>query len=236
MAKTKDERFEQLGTKIDPSMAEVLNACCDAMGVDVYHLLQWFAYTIVKASAPMHSLDPRIQKLMTMLDRDAGWQNAFNLCNPDRLKIAQVVLIMEQENHKGFGAVMVDKPFFNEARQTECVDDILERVCEVTMSGIYRRVRQMGADLECNNLSDVLLTMLDAQDILNAEERDAAEGPQIGDVAQNGKVLAYGKRTKRKKHFTPDTMPVTGNLFDDINHDAPAELLKDWEGERHDTR
>jgi hypothetical protein len=131
---------------------------------------------------------------------------------------------------------MVDKPFFNEARQTECVDDILERVCEVTMSGIYRRVRQMGADLECNNLSDVLLTMLDAQDILNAEERDAAEGPQIGDVAQNGKVLAYGKRTKRKKHFTPDTMPVTGNLFDDINHDAPAEPLKDWEGERHDTR
>ena len=55
-------------------------------------------------------------------------------------------------------------------RQTECVDDILERVCEVTMSGIYRRVRQMGAEMECNNLSDVLLTMLDAQDILNAEE------------------------------------------------------------------
>jgi len=235
MSKTKDERFEQLGTKIDPSMAEVLNACCDAMGVDVYHLLQWFAYVVVKASSDLHALDPRIQKLMTMLDRDAGWQNAFNLCNPDRLKIAQVVLILEQDNHKGFGAVMVDKPFFNEARQTECVDDILERVCEVTMSGIYRRVRQMGADMECNNLSDVLLTMLDAQDILNAEERDAAEGPQMGDVAQNGKVLAYGKRTKRKKHYTPDTMPVTGNLFDDIDHEAPlTEPLKDWEGEQHD--
>ena len=235
--KTKDERFEQLGTKIDPSMAEVLNACCDAMGVDVYHLLQWFAYVVVKASSDLHALDPRIQKLMTMLDRDAGWQNAFNLCNPDRLKIAQVVLILEQDNHKGFGAVMVDKPFFNEARQTECVDDILERVAEVTMSGIYKRIRQMGADMECNNLSDVLLTMLDAQDILNAEERDAAEGPQMGDVAQNGKVLAYGKRTKRKKHYTPDTMPVTGNLFDDIDHDAPlTEPLKDWEGEQHDTR
>ena len=234
--KTKDERFEQLGTKIDPSMAEVLNACCDAMGVDVYHLLQWFAYVVVKASSDLHALDPRIQKLMTMLDRDAGWQNAFNLCNPDRLKIAQVVLILEQDNHKGFGAVMVDKPFFNEARQTECVDDILERVCEVTMSGIYKRLKLMGADMECNNLSDVLLTMLDAQDILNAEERDAAEGPQMGDVAQNGKVLAYGKRTKRKKHYTPDTMPVTGNLFDDIDHDAPlTEPLKDWEGEQHDS-
>ena len=215
-------------------MAEVLDACCNAMGVDVYHLLQWFAYTIVKASAPMHSLDPRIQKLMTMLDRDAGWQTAFNLCNPDRLKIAQVVLILEQENHKGFGAVMVDKPFFNEARQTECVDDILERVCEVTMHGIYKQLRLMGADLECNNLSDVLLTMLDMQDFINLSDANAAEGPQMGDIAPNGRAVAYGKRTKRKKHYTPDTMPVTGNLFEDIDHEAPAEPLKDWEGEQHD--
>jgi hypothetical protein len=235
--KTKDERFEQLGTKIDPSMAEVLNACCDAMGVDVYHLLQWFAYTIVKASAPMHNLDPRIQKLMTMLDRDAGWQNAFNLCNPDKLKVAQVVLILEQQGHKGFGAVMIDKPWMGAMmRQTECVDDILERVCEVTMSGIYRRLRVMGADMECNNLSDILLTMLDVQDLLNAEERDAAEGPQMGDIAQNGKVLAYGKRTKRKKHFTPDTMPTQRTIFDDFDRDQGTEKLNDWEGLHHDTR
>ena len=234
MAKNKDERFEQLGTKIDPAMAEVLDACCNAMGVDVYHLLQWFAYTIVKASAPMHSLDPRIQKLMLMLDRDAGWQTAFNLCNPDRLKVAQVILILEQENHKGFGAVMVDKPFFNEAHQTECVDDILERVCEVTMSGIYKRLRLMGADMECNNLSDVLLTMLDAQDILNAVEREASELPGMGEIAPNGRAVAYGKRTKRKKHYTPDTMPTQRTIFEDFDRDAPAPKLEDWEGE-HDT-
>ena len=236
MAKTKDERFEQLGTKIDPAMAEVLDACCNAMGVDVYHLLQWFAYVVVKASSDLHALDPRIKKLMTMLDRDAGWQNAFNLCNPDRLKIAQVVLILEQENHKGFGAVMVDKPFFNEARQTECVDDILERVCEVTMHGIYKQLRLMGADLECNNLSDVLLTMLDMQDFINLSDANAAEGPQMGDIAPNGKAVAYGKRTKRKKHFTPDTMPMQRTIFDDFDRDAPAPKLEDWEGEQHDTR
>ena len=236
MAKTKDERFEQLGTKIDPAMAEVLDACCNAMGVDVYHLLQWFAYVVVKASSDLHALDPRIKKLMTMLDRDAGWQNAFNLCNPDRLKIAQVVLILEQENHKGFGAVMVDKPFFNEARQTECVDDILERVCEVTMHGIYKQLRLMGADLECNNLSDVLLTMLDMQDFINLSDANAAEGPQMGDIAPNGKAVAYGKRTKRKKHFTPDTMPTQRTIFDDFDRDAPAPKLEDWEGEQHDTR
>jgi hypothetical protein len=240
MRKNKDERFEQLGTKIDPAMAEVLNACCDAMGVDVYHLLQWFAYTIVKASSPMHQLDPRIQRLMTMLDRDAGWQNAFNLCNPDKLKVSQVILILEQEGHKGFGAVMVDKPFFDEARQTECVDDILERVTEVTMSGIYRRIRQMGAEMDCNNLSDVLLTMLDAQDLLNVTERNNSELPQMGDRAENGRPVAYGKRTKRKKHFTPDTMPMQRMIFDDDDKalaDMEAKYtVEDWEGEIHDTR
>ena len=236
MSKTKDERFEQLGTKIDPAMAEVLNACCDAMGVDVYHLLQWFAYTIVKASAPMHNLDPRIQKLMTMLDRDAGWQNAFNLCNPDKLKVSQVILILEQQGHKGFGAVMIDKPWMGALmRQTECVDDILERVCEVTMSGIYRRLRVMGADMECNNLSDILLTMLDLQDLLNAEERDTSEGPQMGEIAPNGRAVAYGKRAKRKKHFTPDTMPTQRTIFDDFDRDQGTEKLNDWEGEQHDS-
>ena len=102
------------------------------------------------------------------------------------------------------------------------------------MSGIYRRLRVMGADMECNNLSDILLTMLDVQDLLNAEERDTSEGPQMGDIAPNGKAVAYGKRTKRKKHFTPDTMPITGNLCDDIDHEAPAEPRKEWAGERHD--
>ena len=226
------ERFEQLGTKIDPAVAEVLNACCDALQVDVYHLLQWFAYVIVKAAAPMHGLDPRIQKLMALLDSDAGWQTAFNLANPDDLTIAQVILILEQQGHKGFGAVMIDKPFFDEARQTECVDDILERVTEVTMSGIYRRLRLMGAKMECNNLSDVLLTMLDAQDILHLDDGFLSEMPQMGDIAPNGKPLAYGKRTKRKKHFTPDTMPTQASLFGDIDHNAQAPELEDWEGER----
>lgn len=248
--KNKEDRFEQIGSKIDPAMAEVLDACCNALEVDIYHLIQWFCYVIVKASAPMHALDPRIQKLMAMMESDVGWQKAFNLANPDGLDVAQVILILEQQNHRGFGCVMIDKPFMgaapemvddidpdrNDPQMTENVDDILERVTEVTMRGIYKRLRLMGAKKDCQNLTDLLLTMLDDQAFIDAVEGDASEGPQMGDIAPNGKAIAYGKRTKRKKHFTPDTMPVTGNIFDDIDHEAPAEPLKDWEGEQHDTR
>ena len=212
------KRFEGLGTKIDPAMYEVLNACCDALGVDVYHLLQWFAYTIVRASAPLHELDPRIQKLLAMMESDAGWQNAFNLANPGKLKVSQAILILEQEGRKGFGAVMIDKPFMGESRQTECSDTILERTEEVTMPGVYRRLRLVGAELKCESLMDVLLTMIDAQTILELEERFRAELPGMGEHATNGRPLAYGKKTKAKQHRTPDSLARDQRIkFDDYD-------------------
>lgn len=207
MGKRKPLNYEQLGTKIDPDMAEVLNAVCDSLQVDVYHLLQWFAYTVIRAASPMHQLDTRVQKILTILESEAGWQQAFNQANPDQLRVAQVILILEQDKHKGYGAVMIDKPFMNEARQTECVDEILERVCEVTMRGIYRRLRLMGARMDCNSLSDVLLTMIDAQTTLDLEEGFRNELPGFGDIV-HGKPLAYGKKTKARHHRTPDSLAM----------------------------
>ena len=230
--KEENKRFEGLGTKIDPEMAKVLNACCDALGVDVYHLLQWFAYTIIRASAPMHELDPRIQKLLAMMESDVGWQQAFNIANPNGLKVAQAILILEQEGRKGFGAVMIDKPWMGEARQTECVDTILERVTEVTMRGIYRRLRLMGAKMDCQNLSDVLLTMIDAQTILDLDEGFRAELPGMGDYNYNGKQVAYGKKTKAKQHRTPDSVAQDQRIkFDDYDREVADYEVQDWEGE-----
>ena len=228
-----EKRFEGLGTKIDPAMAKVLNACCDALGVDVYHLLQWFAYTIIRASAPMHELDPRIQKLLAMLESDSGWQQAFNIANPNGLKVAQIVMILEQEGRKGFGAVMIDKPFVSESRQTECVDTILERVTEVTMRGIYRRLRLLGAKMKCQNLSDVLLTMIDAQTILDLDDGFRAELPGMGEHADNGRPVAYGKKSKAKQHRTPDSLAMDQRIkFDDEDKVLADYESQDWEGEQ----
>ena len=202
-----DEKFVPMGTKISPEAAEVWNAICEARQTDTYHMLQNFIYTMIRAAADPHALNPDIQKIMTMLEADAGWQHAFNLAAPNtKTKVAQVVLILEQEGRKGFGAVMVNRPFMGDATMTECTDDILERVCEVTMHGIYRRIRLLGARMGCQNLSDVLLTMIDAQTVmqLNGELQD--ELPQAGDRADNGKAYAYGKKTKSKHRRTVDSL------------------------------
>lgn len=202
-----EDKFVPMATKISPAAAEVWDAICQARQTDTYHMLQNFIYTMIRAAADPHALNPDIQKILTMLDTDAGWQNAFNLCAPNvKSKVAQVVLIMEQEDHKGFGAVMIDRPFMGNATMTECTDDILERVCEVTMRGIYRRLRMLGAKMDCENLSDVLLTLIDAQTILELDKEMKSEMPQMGDRTDSGREYAYGKRTKQKKHRTPDSL------------------------------
>jgi hypothetical protein len=188
---------------------------------------------MIRAAADPHALNPDIQKIMTMLEADAGWQHAFNLAAPNtKTKVAQVVLILEQEGRKGFGAVMIDKPFMGAATMTECTDDILERVCEATMRGIYRRLRLMGAKMDCQNLSDVLLTMIDAQTILDLDEGFRAELPGMGDYNYNGKQVAYGKKTKAKQHRTPDSVAQDQRIkFDDYDREVADYEVQDWEGE-----
>ena len=99
------------------------------------------------------------------------------------------------------------------------------------MKGLYKELRQVGIALETESLRETLTILCEGALIEHLNEMDAAEGPQVGNFSDFGKAIEWGKRTKRKKHFTPDTMPVTGNLFDDIDHDAPAPKLEDWEGE-----
>jgi hypothetical protein len=155
--------------------------------------------------------------------------------------VAQVILILQQEGKKGYGAVMIDKPWMGmvpkmvadidrtktgDPLMTENVDDILERVCEVTMHGIYRRIRLMGARMECNNLSDTLLTLIDAQTVLDMDEASKAEmkGEAMYDV--RGRRIEYGKRTKGFKHRTPDSIATDRNriLFSDIDHETGDDL------------
>jgi hypothetical protein len=207
MKDNNDEKFVSMATKISPDAAEVWNAVCDSLKTDTYHMLQNFIYMVNRAAADPHKVNPDIQKLLTMLESDAGWQHAFNLVAPNtKLKVAQVVLILEQEGRKGFGAVMVDKPFMGKAIMTECTDDILERVTSVTMHGIYRRLRLVGARMGCENLSDILLTMIDEQFALQLDSELQDELPQAGDRADNGKAYAYGKKTKSKHRRTVDSL------------------------------
>ena len=235
LQKQKDGTFT-VSVKLQKSQVDLLNAICDTLGVNSYQIFQMFFYTLMRASAPMHELSPEIRKIMTLMETDAGWAEAFNLANPNQLDVAQCILILQQEDKRGFGAVMVDKPFLSDATMTENVDDILERVCAVTMHGIFRRLRSLGAKMECHNLSDVLLTMIDAQTILELDEENRVEMNGEGMYDHRGRKIEYGKKTKTHGHRTPDSVAQDQRItFPDFERDQPSEPLKEWEGEHHDS-
>ena len=226
-----NRKYEGVSVKLSPDQYVLLNAICDALGVNTYQIFQMFFYTLCKAAAPMHELSPEIRKIMTLMETDVGWANAFNMANPNHLHVAQAILILEQEGKKGFGAVMIDKPFMdkapkkvddidphrNDPQMTENVDYILERVTEVTMHGIYRRLRLVGGMMKCNNLSDVLLDLIERQGKELREEDDRIQMQGEAQFSDSGKRIEYGKRTKAKHHRTPDgeAMRQQRIVFDD---------------------
>ena len=226
--------FEPKGTKISPAMAVVWDAVCEALGTNTYDLIQNFIYSMIRAASEQHDKSPEIQRLLDALDLDPGWQNAINLCAPNgKLKISQMVLIVEQEDKQGFGMVMLDKPYMGDVQQTENVNLIIERVLEVGLKKLYKKLRMIKADMRVNWLSDVLASMIVAQDLLNAEQADQEEMPGYGDYHDRGKRVVYGNKHKRVPHRTPDSLAnsqTTIQWTDDDREIAEYEA-EGWEGE-----
>lgn len=249
--KGENRKYEGVSVKLSPDQYALLNAICDALGVNTYQIFQMFFYTLCKAAAPMHELSPEIRKIMTLMETDVGWANAFNMANPNHLHVAQAILILEQEGKKGFGAVMIDKPFMGKApekvddidpnrnnpQMTENVDYILERVTEVTMQGIYRRLRLVGGMMGCNYLSDILLELIERQGKDLREEDDRIQMQGEAQFSESGRKIEYGKRTKAKHHRTPDgeAMRQQRIVFDDNDREIADMEAQDWEGEHRQT-
>lgn len=203
-----ERKFEPMGTKISPAMAVVWNAVCDALHTDTYHLLQQFIYAMIRSASEQHEKTPDVQRLLDALELDPGWQNAINLCAPNgKFKIAQMILIVEDEDKRGFGVHMLDKPFMGECQQTENVDRIFERLAEVIYKREYIKLRQLGIRKDVKSIRELLSLMIGEQMAALREEEFTAELPGMGDRTEGGRLAgtsAYGKRTKQTKRRTPD--------------------------------
>ena len=144
-----------------------------------------------------------------------------------------MILVLQQPGKKGFGLVMIDKPFMGDVTVTRCVDDILERVIEVSMKGLYRQLRQIGISLQSESMRETLIVMCDAQQLVNLSEADNMEYPGYGTFNDTGRAVEYGKKHKRKPHRTPDSVAnsqqrIKFDAYDKYVQDCEAE---DWEGE-----
>jgi hypothetical protein len=83
----------------------------------------------------------------------------------------------------------------------------------------------------------VLLTMIDAQSIIELEEESKVEMKGEAQYDIRGRRIEYGKRTRAKQHRTPDSLARDQRIkFDDYDREVADYEVQDWEGEhrQHD--
>lgn len=228
----KDDGYVNVGTKVPPHVAELLNIIATSKGTDIYGLLQLFVQTIIRAAKCETTLSPHLKLLMNMIELDSDWNRAFSFASPSaQTDVAQVILVLQQHDRegakgrprKGFGLVMIDHPLMpgDKPKCTYCVDTILERVAEVSMNGLKKDIDEMGRRLHTRSLRETLTLMADAQLIQTLSDADRDELPQLGNYSDFGKVIEYRERAKALKHRTPDGEANRQQciMFDDFDRD-----------------
>ena len=231
---------KNVSTKVPVWVAELLNLICASRGTDIYGLLKLVLEFIIETAKVTGQVPPAMQTILHMLKMDVDWNRAFAFSDPSAtMDVAQVILVLQQHDkngaRQGFGLAMIDKPFLpgETPTTTLCVDDILERVVEVSMKGLYKMLRLIGVHLESQSLRETLTLMCDAQTIVNIEDQDRAEMPGYGEYHDTGRAIKYGAKTKRKPHRTPDSLANSQQkiIFDDFDRETAQAEAEGWEGE-----
>ena len=201
--------IRNVSTKVPVWVADLLNIICKARGTDLYGLLQMVIQFIVETAKVDGPCPPQMKALLHMLKMDVDWNKGFRFSNPTAtMDVAQCILILQQKDGKtsrqGFGIVMIDKPFLpgSEPKMTTCVDDIFERVTEVSMKGLYKELRQVGVAYETESLRETLMQLCDAYKVTLMDEELEEELPDLGNYHDFGRVIEWGNRTKQRKHRT----------------------------------
>lgn len=218
MKQTND--FYVVATKVSKWTKQQLARICRKKGTTEYEMLQMMCDCLVRYMDDRHNLSLELEQAMSIFEHMVGWKDAYNLADPtiEREVCEAVYITCDSEGKKhGFRASLVRKPFFGVWDETNNVVTIYERMTEVLLPDIYRKLMLMAIDLNCKSIVELLHVMIDAQTMreLNGELRKDFEDASKTD---NGRDYIYGQRKKPKQHRTPDSLASDQRIkFDDYD-------------------
>lgn len=203
-----DGKYEMLQTKVSPEAYRRMKSIERKKGITDYGLIQMVVDTLIRYMDDQHNLTPEMEQAMSIFEHMEGWRDALNVADPTVKKVvgeAIYFLYDEEGKRKGCRGVHVVKPFFGNWTEDANIQHIIERVFSLLIPERYRRLRLLAVELGCNSQLELLDYFIDHF----SKEADVAELRRIfedANRAENGRPLAYGQRTKRIKHHSPDDM------------------------------
>jgi hypothetical protein len=215
-----------LSVKVSQETYELLNILAEGMehGTNANDLLKMFVHAFIESAKHCGPVSKEMQLLLEMLRLEEGWHKHFNFADVNSQKqVAQVVLILQQPGRKGFGMTMISRPYIDKSYQTFCVDEILERIIQLSMKGLYQELRDIGNDLGTESLRETLFALCDSYKLAKMDHDFEDELPKLGTYSDFGRAIEYSNRAKRKKHLTPDSIQQVIRFDDQDRQQANEE-------------
>lgn len=127
-------------------------------GLNIYQMIQNFCDSIVRNMDDRHNLTPESEKIMATFEHMIGWENNFNLGDPNvKPEVSEATYYLtDEDGKKGVRVMHVEKPFFGQWTQNFNVQQILERFMCLTFPGLYKRMRAIAVARQCLNILELL--------------------------------------------------------------------------------
>lgn len=216
------EKYEMMQTKVSPETFKRIKQIEEKLHMKAYGIIQMMVDCIVRYMDDRHNLTPEMEQAMSIFEHMVGWASALNLADPAVAKEigeATYYLYDKDGKKKGVRGVHITRPYFTEWKQDFNIQHILERNLELLIPETYERMRRVCAQLGFDSMLEFFNFVVDHF----SQEQDIAELRSIFEDAaraDNGKEVAYGQRTRKKKRGNIEDTP---GLFD-------AEGLEEHEG------
>lgn len=179
-------------------------------GLNIYQMIQNFCDTIIRYMDDRHNRTPDVEKAMNMFEGMIGWENNFNLCDPNtKPEISEATYYLsdftKDKAKKGVRVVHVERPLMDKWTQTFNVQQILERFMFLTFPSLYRRLRFIAVCRECTSILELLI------DIVGELEREEDKKELLKDFEDTdrgdfGQKPHEGQPYKRPYEASQDTL------------------------------
>ena len=179
-------------------------------GLNIYQMIQNFCDTIIRYMDDKHNRTPDVEKAMNMFEGMIGWENNFNLCDPNtKPEISEATYYLsdftKDKAKKGVRVVHVERPLMDKWTQTWNVQQILERFMCLTFPSLYRRLRFIAVCRECTSLLELLIDIVGELE-REEDKKELLRDFEDADRGDFGQKPNEGQPYKRPYEASQDTL------------------------------
>lgn len=150
-------KYKNISTKVSENSWAAFLRLCEIRNITPYEFLQNTIEVLIRQMDDMHKFDDTTQRVCQMFDEIA--KKSFNLCDPENnIEVQEATYYVDDASGEKHGCrgVLVKHPFFDQAQMTWNENLIAERMFCLLFPKLYRYLRVIGAEEECNNVCETI--------------------------------------------------------------------------------